>query len=95
MGQKLKVHKFKVRPKGNLLFTFPLDMLRYDHCYPSSENDSAKIARCCDLRRYSKGSDNPRDWEIELTAYKHKNWVPTNDRWKSFSWEVFDHTTWD
>ena len=62
---------------------FPLDMLRYDGCYPKSEKDTVTM-RTDGLR--------------ELTLHKTLNWgtphellkvwVPTVGRWNSFGWAV-------
>lgn len=66
--------RFVVRGAG----AFPFDMLRYDHCYPATQEDSAKLDHYeRDLRRVVLWADAP-----------HKHWLPEIDRWKSFSWEV-------
>jgi DUF1680 family protein len=71
-------HKFTVRGK----VTFPLDMLRYDCCYPATQEDVAKMAESL----YT--SDG---CEIQLEAFRDKKWQPTKERWKSFLWEVIHH----
>lgn len=61
-------------------FRFPLDMLRYDHCWPKSEGDSNKILATFDdptlpPQLVELYTDNPR--------------FPKGDRWRSYGWEVF------
>lgn len=34
---------------------FPIDMLRYDRCYPDMETDSIKVANACDPWRHFRG----------------------------------------
>jgi hypothetical protein len=56
---------------------FPLDMLRYDKCWPATADDVAEIAAACSfhgdgLRRISLVSDD----------------YPTLARWESFNWTV-------
>lgn len=88
---KLWVHEFIVAPKGNALFSFPVDMLRKEQCYPATENDSGTMAETMDLKRYSKGKDRNKHWSITLRARQNKDWSPTYDRWRSFSWEVLEY----
>jgi hypothetical protein len=65
---------------------FPLDMLRYDACYPYSGEDAAYMDRALDR-------DIPR---AERTAHPIKlahvhigaKWRPTSERWSSFLWGV-------
>lgn len=76
--------RFKVRGR----FEFPLDMLRYDGCYPATQLDVFKICRKTGPHRHE--SENALfEPEIELI---HKNpfagWRPTEGRWSSFNWDV-------
>ncbi len=73
---------FKVRGRGE----FPLDMLRYDQCWPRTGFDAEIIAP-----RYEM---SPREGlgtrEVSLakhTSLKHGN-VATMGRWASFGWTV-------
>lgn len=70
MKQK-RLH-FTVRGSG----VFPIDMLRYDHAWPFSEEDSHRcsIDWAGDLR------------DVELVTESAS--APTRGRWKSFTWEV-------
>lgn len=55
---------------------FPYDMLRYDRCYPKSESESVLLSDMID-----------RDRTITLMSSVKP---PTNDRWKSFGWQVIE-----
>jgi hypothetical protein len=55
---------------------FPLDMLRYDSCWPNSEADTSAI-------------DEPRE-RRKVTLRTYSNYSPTIDRWESFGWRVDD-----
>jgi hypothetical protein len=56
---------------------FPIDMLRYDLCYPKSETDSHEIERSFRPREHG-------DRRVTLVSSKH----PTEERWGSFGWAV-------
>lgn len=78
-------YKMSKRKETATLFTvigdgeFPLDMLRYDGCYPQHETDTTKMSES-GLR--------------EVTLHKTLNWAhpkvwsPTVGRWNSFGWAV-------
>lgn len=57
---------------------FPVDMLRYDECWPATSDDATELA--CNL----SGDDPLATWTIELMSAKK----PTVNRWKSFGWIV-------
>ncbi len=58
-------------------FRFPLDMLRYDGCFPASEEESRKLADAL--------SPAPKPWRIRLGRYVEcRGDMPTIARWKSF-----------
>ena len=62
---------------------FPLDMLRYDGCYPQCESDSATMRK-----------DGLREVTLQKTLDRghpnrsHRIWSPTVGRWNSFGWAV-------
>lgn len=65
---------------------FPIDMLRYDRCWPLSQEDIAKIAESlsgdigsADAREIRVGTHATLAASKDETAF-------TNDRWKSFGW---------
>lgn len=63
---------FTVEGGGN----FPLDMLRYDRCWPASQEDVWKISTNDLARR-----------QVTLTRLVHnKNKLPAIDRWASYNW---------
>jgi hypothetical protein len=74
--------RFVVRGAG----AFPVDMLRYDGCYPS---DSRAVSAMAGPERdnVAHPAGDPR--EVELTSVNHnKRWEPTRGRWQSFGWSV-------
>lgn len=66
---------------------FPLDMLRYDQCYPADSNDAATIGYT-----YVNSKQESRDVRLKHT-HDHKFWQPTNGRWSSFGWAVTESET--
>ena len=72
--------KFKVT--GSSLF--PLDMLRYDQCFPYTAEDASKI-----------GGDLLADERTVTLAFYHPRRLPTitTARWKSFGWTVDENET--
>ncbi len=70
------LQKFKVQGSGD----FPVDMLRYDRCWPTSEGVTE-----IGLSRF----DDHRVRTVELCRIVFdKKAFPTIDRWRSFAWEV-------
>jgi hypothetical protein len=59
--------------------SFPIDMLRYDFCFPDTQQDvnamDVRGSRC-----------------VTLVSRAAHDGVPTRDRWKSFGWEVIEVT---
>ena len=67
-----KTIQFSVEGRGE----FPLDMLRYDCCWPATGDDVANL-------------DNWRDASRRVTFNSQKaNGKPTDGRWASFGWSV-------
>lgn len=64
--------------------TFPTDMLRYDACWPATEEDSHKIHQT----PYSepKGAQS-----VKVRTRQLKGWQPTFGRWRSFGWSVVSY----
>lgn len=83
MRDKLFEHKFKVRPSTEgRHYPFPVDMLRYDGCYPASEYFACRIQQSFPPAREYPG-------EVELIARNSQpRWQPTLGRWESFGWTV-------
>ncbi|MEK6878462.1 MAG: hypothetical protein AABY22_02585, partial [Nanoarchaeota archaeon] len=66
-------------------YSFPLDMLRYDECFPYNQEDVDKIHK----------TNNPEGFicpnRIKLKGYvRNKSDKPTEDRWLSFGWKVIE-----
>ena len=72
------IYLIRFNVTGN--FEFPIDMLRYDACYPHQQVDVSAIDQ---VKRYHK---------MVTVTLEHtdvdKNWKPTTDRWASFGWRV-------
>ena len=58
---------------------FPMDMLRYDGCVPSTETDSYEILN-------SMEQSYERIFKVKVTGRGISG--PTSQRWASFSWHV-------
>ncbi len=73
----MRVVIFVVADTGN--FSFPLDMLRYDRCYPMLSSEIELL-------------NDPRPEQRRILTLAHnaprKGWKPTAKRWSSFGWEV-------
>lgn len=80
MARSKLTQKFIV-VRGHL--AFPLDMLRYDACYPDTEQDSLAMTRTIIDR-------SNMTWVVlrqdEERSHQAANWTPA--RWRSFGWEV-------
>ena len=70
----MSITEFKVQGRGS----FPLDMLRYDACWPV-DGDSA-----VSLGHIGPGLDEVRD----VCLRSCRKGVPTAGRWISFGWSV-------
>lgn len=87
----LKLIPIKISVTGS--GEFPIDMLRYDGCFPLSEGDSGLIESS-----YSHSIASPEAGEfppikikvILLKPNGYKHWTPSYSRWKSFGWEVIE-----
>jgi hypothetical protein len=66
-----RIYTFTVLGEG----PFPVDMLRYDLCYPKSQSDSGEIERS-----YKRSLRD--EHRVTLVSSKH----PTEERWGSFGW---------
>jgi len=74
----MKRYQFTVTPKHNDN-QFPMDMLRYDRCYPLTERDAREIERSTEL------TESRREIVIMLQSNDRS---PTADRWDSRGWKV-------
>lgn len=71
-----KNYRYEFAVSGNN--PFPLDMLRYDCCWPRSSADVSKLSQAANNRTGSG--------IIEVTLVGTKE--PTVERWRSFGWHV-------
>lgn len=67
------IHEFVVEGSHD----FPFDMLRYDACWPRTQEDTPKVGY------RPRGKSAPKR---QVTLVSHK--APTPDRWASFGWDV-------
>lgn len=70
----MKFYTFKAAGGGE----FPVDMLRYDRCYPRASEDAGRLC-LGNLDRKEKRT-------VELVSDQ----TPTAARWSSFGWTVSD-----
>lgn len=62
-------------------FRFPIDMLRYDSCFPSREVDAGLIERSFD--------GHAPDRTVQIARFvDNKHALPTVERWESFGCKV-------
>lgn len=75
------VHTAKATGKG----AFPIDMFRYDGCYPHHETDSGKVTS-----HYSDPQSAAMR-TVEIMAITDRKIAPfTEARWASFGWKLTD-----
>lgn len=80
---KLYTYTLTVSPRPDMKFArFPIDMLRYDQCYPDTSRDVERIAEALDT---PVGGPFPIDL-VHVSA--NPKWSPTRGRWDSFGWTV-------
>lgn len=73
MAKTHEIVSFQVEGRGS----FPLDMLRYDQCWPAGPEDVAKM-----------GLDREQRTVKLNRATHHRLHGPTFERWRSFGWSV-------
>ena len=61
---------------------FPIDMLRYDACYPDTETDSYGITASFEARNFE--ARNGRMVRVSVIMIHD----PTEGRWMSFGWRI-------
>lgn len=83
MAAKSKTpQRFVVRGTGR----FPIDMLRYDACWPASSEDARKITES--ITDPATGLDGMLTIALAIAPGYSE---PTIARWQSFGWFVQDH----
>ena len=74
----MKLIRFKVKGR----FDFPVDMLRYDACWPADVEATSHM-------EYSFKEPSREGYEVTLAHWAaNSNWEPTHGRWASFGWNV-------
>jgi hypothetical protein len=64
---------------------FPVDMLRYDKCWPRDEHTSNKIIST--IYEHSAASLGPESIHVEKVCERRND--PFNlERWRSFGWNI-------
>ena len=71
---KIKAFEFTVEGPHD----FPVDMLRYDGCWPRTSEDAVAITR------------DVRDGKLHRVTLISHHRPPTVARWKSFGWDVVE-----
>jgi len=72
-------HEFTVTGRGR----FPMDMLRYDACYPRDGEAVVGIEVDWISKTYYRALRT-----VRLVHYGPYGWSPTEGRWSSFLWGV-------
>ncbi|MBP7934223.1 MAG: hypothetical protein KA354_06195 [Phycisphaerae bacterium] len=75
-------HRFEV--VGHV--PFPIDMLRYDSCFPATVQDSKAITESLEGPHSSMKT-------VALVCLTHKtDWRPAADRWRACGWTIRLHS---
>lgn len=83
-ARKVYLIRFTVQGRSE----FPLDMLRYDHCWPVDSNDASEIGRAM---REGYAVKEPISVRLTMVSYDKRS-GPTAARWSSFLWSVVPHS---
>lgn len=73
-GGPIPTHEFTVEGHGE----FPLDMLRYDRCWPKTEADDSRAMESSYLSSPVR----------RVTLVTISEGAPTVGRWESFGWRI-------
>lgn len=75
------IKRFTVRGR----FQFPLDMLRYDQCWPADSESATQIRLSLEGHKLDPGEM----WIVRLNRAQEFTYSePTKARWSSFCWSV-------
>lgn len=84
MAERMVYQTFEVAGQ----FMFPLDMLRYDHCFPADQDAVMALAQALRLETDLSGR-RVRPWRVQLGRWaRGKMDQPTVSRWESFGVSV-------
>lgn len=64
-------------------YPFPVDMLRYDRCTPSTESDASEMRRAI-----TEDRDERYSIQVMSSSEQVRRMGPTIARWESFGWKV-------
>ncbi len=70
-----KLYEFTVEGRG----FFPTDMLRYDACWPMTQDDVCRL-----VMPSIRGPEPSEKVKVRLASHR----APTPDRWASFGWTM-------
>lgn len=76
--------KYRQEIKATGKGPFPIDMLRYDRCFPLREQDAAEIS--LSHQEYLLRKEEEPIYLVKFSADKKFSFTP--ERWKSFGWEI-------
>ncbi len=65
---------------------FPIDMLRYDCCWPATTADSMAIERSIAHR------DSQTSVVRLMSRVQRRHWHPATDRWRSLGWQMTEYS---
>lgn len=65
-------------------YPFPVDMLRYDACWPKTSDDATQLAEAMRYVPRRTNLDKVRQVKLVTNAAER----PTVGRWESFGWKV-------
>ena len=63
---------------------FPLDMLRYDACWPMSQDGIAELHASLDMRERAERRKAQKPFKVTLNTIGHV----TTARWSTFGWRM-------
>lgn len=71
------------------LVSFPVDMLRYDACYPADQESVTQIADSLDPQVRSEHRAAGKFFKVRISMpVARKELGPTSARWSSFGWQI-------
>lgn len=76
---------FTVRSNSDCM-RFPLDMLRYDFCYPTDGDSAMEIGSSFDSYISKDRRESYQRFSVNLSSTV----PPTKERWQSFGWTVIN-----
>ncbi len=77
----MHIREYRVAGHGD----FPVDMLRYDSCWPADGDSAFKLV----LPLYEQTNDGQRNWLRKTRVLRLRSYSnPTDARWSSFGWMV-------